>query len=270
MNEPISIPERLIIAADFSPKDIGTAAVREQVLSLADNLAGLGVVLKVNSALRAFGYELIAELHARGVRVCADLKLTDIPQTMKFDGEFLMATPPDFVTLMCNSEVDAMFALKDAVHPNTKILGVTVLTSLKEDLCQQVYHTPIKSGVLGFARNAKLCGLWGLVCSPLEAELVSKRRELQGLNLCTPNIRYPWAEDKQDDQDELRAASAGFAVTHGVTCVIVGRPIINAKPCSDKSRPQSRRQAAEWILKDIADSLTGMKETEQQKGAVTQ
>ena len=170
--------------------------------------------------------------------------------------------------MMCNAEIDGMLALKDAVHPDTKILGVTVLTSLQEDFCQQVYRTPVKSGVLGFARNAKLAGLWGLVCAPLEAEFLNKRRELQGLNLCTPNIRYGWAEDKKDDQDKLRAASAGFAVAHGVACAIVGRPILKAKPSEDKSKPQSRREAAEWILKDIEDALAEKEKTEQQNGAV--
>ncbi|MDP3996610.1 MAG: orotidine 5'-phosphate decarboxylase [bacterium] len=263
MNDSISVSERLIVAADFSPVPGGRVGVRSEVVQLANELGELGVVIKVNSVLRAWGYELIDELRDRGVRVCADLKLVDIPQTLKLDGEFLRESRPDFVTMMCNAEIDGMFALKDAVHPDTKILGVTVLTSLKEDLCRQVYKTPVKSGVLGFARNAKSAGLWGLVCAPMEAEFLSTRRELQGLNLCTPNIRYDWAEDKKDDQDKLRAASAGFAVTHGVTCVIVGRPILNAKLTEDRSKPQSHRQAAEWILQDIEDSLAKKAEIDQ-------
>lgn len=266
MNESISVPERLIVAADFSPKGIGRDAVRERVLSLADELNGLGVVFKVNSALRALGYGLITDLHARGVRVCADLKLVDIPHTMQFDGEFLAEARPDFVTLMCNAEIDGMVALRKALHTDTKPIGVTVLTTFLEDIAQQAFRGPIKSMVLEYARNAQLAGLWGLVASPEEGTLIQKRQELAGLNLCTPGIRYPWSEDKLDDQ--VRTASAGFAVTHGVTCVIVGRPILNAKFCADETRPQSRRQAAEWILKDIADSLAEKEKNEQQKGAV--
>lgn len=267
MNESISVPERLIVAADFSPKGIGRDAVLERVLSLADELNGLGVVFKVNSALRALGYGLITDLHARGVRVCADLKLVDIPHTLQFDGEFLSETQPDFVTVMCNAEIDGMIALRKTLHPDTKLLGVTVLTTLKEDIAQQAFRAPIKTMVLEYARNAKLAGLWGLVASAEEGTLVQGRQELVGLNLCTPGIRYPWSEDKLDDQ--VRTASAGFAVTHGVTCVIVGRPILNAKASDDPNKPQSRRQATEWILKDIVDSLAEKAKTEQQKGEVT-
>ena len=67
-------PERLIVAADYKPDrklgQHGASWVRQQVLILADSLSGTGVYLKVGSALRACGYELIAEIHERNLRVC--------------------------------------------------------------------------------------------------------------------------------------------------------------------------------------------------------
>jgi len=260
MNE-LTVPQRLFVAADFSPKGIGRDAVREKILALADEMNGIGLIIKLNSALRALGYGLIDDLRARKVGVCADIKDIDISHTMQLDGEFLCEARPEFVTVMCCSEIDGMIALRKALHPDTKLLGVTVLTTFKEDITQQAFRGPTKAMVLEYARNAKLAGLWGIVASPEEATLIQSRQELIGLNLCTPGIRYPWSEDKLDDQ--VRIASAGFAVTHGVACAIVGRPILNAKASDNVTKPQSRRQAAEWILKDITDSLA-----KQQEGAV--
>ncbi|HTW97116.1 MAG TPA: orotidine 5'-phosphate decarboxylase / HUMPS family protein, partial [Candidatus Methylomirabilis sp.] len=74
--------ERLIVAADFKPADCGNiAGVEKKVLSLAEALANLGVIIKVGSILRACGYGLITKLHDLGLKVFADLKLIDIPET---------------------------------------------------------------------------------------------------------------------------------------------------------------------------------------------
>lgn len=111
--------ERLIVAADFKPKPeecipygLARNSVRRQVLALADSLKGTGVYLKVNSALRACGYDLIGEIQSRGLRVFADLKLYDIPNTLTDDGILLRETNPGLVTVVCSAGVPAMQALK--------------------------------------------------------------------------------------------------------------------------------------------------------------
>jgi len=70
--------------------------------------------------------------------------------------------------------------------------------------------------------------------------------EFDGLMLNSPGIRYPWSENKGDDQ--VRFLTAGQAIASGISRVVVGRPILNAKPNGDSSRPQNRRQALDWII----------------------
>jgi orotidine-5'-phosphate decarboxylase len=104
--------ERLIVAADFRPpkedvwlengsypgENIMCSSkidwVHRQVIQLAEKLRGTGVYLKVNSALRACGYKLISEINSLGLRVFADLKLNDIPNTLTDDGVLLRQTKP--------------------------------------------------------------------------------------------------------------------------------------------------------------------------------
>ena len=108
--------ERLIVAADYSPKEHGgVEGVRSKVLSLAESLSGLGVNIKVNSVLRALGYSLISRLRDFGLRTFADLKLIDIPHTMKFDGEFLAEFKPEMLTVMCCAGIDGMNAVQKVV-----------------------------------------------------------------------------------------------------------------------------------------------------------
>ncbi|MDP3961616.1 MAG: orotidine 5'-phosphate decarboxylase / HUMPS family protein, partial [Pseudorhodobacter sp.] len=96
--------ERLIVAADFKPdllKGNGRSWVRRQVLMLADSLKGTGVYLKTNSILRACGYDLIDEIHNRGLKVFADLKFYDIGETLSTDGALLKEFKPELVTVAC-------------------------------------------------------------------------------------------------------------------------------------------------------------------------
>ena len=246
-----NIAERIVIAADFKPDSEGRKGAAK-VVALAQEFKDTGVIIKVNSILRAVGYDLIEELHQLGVKVVADLKLIDIPETMQTDGLLLAEAHPDFVTVMACAEIDGMTLLREAL-PNTEVWAVTVLTSLDEDLCQQVFASSVKAAVIRLARMAKLAGVGGLVLSPKELEAVRGRRELKGLTLNTPGIRYPWSETG----DQKRFRTAGESVKDGVTRVIVGRPILGAKPNSE-GRPQSRLDAFKLIVEDIEQALASV------------
>lgn len=229
MVEIENVNERLIVAADFEPEgnDVQAAIkVRQKVLQLADALQGTGVIIKINSILRAVGYELIHELHERGLKVMADLKLVDIPQTMKIDGQLLAYYKPEIVTVMANAGIDGLAAVVKAL-PETQVLAVTVLTSLDEEECQQIYACSTKAGVVRFARMAKLAGCAGLVLSPKEVEVIRKRTELKGLSINTPGIRPTLGEVKGDDQKRTDTPEAAFLA--GVDRIVVGRPITQAE-----------------------------------------
>ena len=246
--------ERLVVAADFDPqKHSGVKGVRAKVLELGMNLRGLGVYIKVNSVLRAVGYTLIDELHQLGLKVFADLKLTDIPNTLAADGLLLAEAKPEIVTVMCSAGVDAMRALKQAVGTSTEVLGVTVLTSFTKEDYGASFGNSIRADVLKFARLAQLAGLPGVVSAPSEIAMLKARAELL-LEFTTPGVRLAGAAIKGDDQNLERVMTPGGAIRVGVKRVVVGRPITEAKP-NNEGLPQSPREAAERILNEIAQAL---------------
>jgi len=248
----IKLEERLIISADFrSKKDKKGRDIGGQVLDLAVSLQDFGVYIKVNSALRAEGYELIQALHSRGLKVFADLKLIDIPNTMKTDAELLSFHKPEMLTVMCCAGVDGMHAVQETL-PDTNVLGVTVLTSLDEEKCDEIFSCSPKDGVLRFARMANRAGLRGLVLSPQEASLVKSDNNLDRLELITPGIRPMWSIVEGDDQS--RVMTPAQAIRNGAERVVIGRPIIGAAP-NDKGMPQNPREAVEWTLKEIQQGL---------------
>ena len=244
--------ERLIVAADYSPKEYGgIKGVEQKVLVLAKYLAGLGVYIKVNSILRAIGYDLITKLHDLGLKVFADLKLIDIPNTMGTDGEMLAEVKPEILTVMCCAGIDGMNAVQKVLGGTTEVLGVTVLTSLNEEECQAIFTCSTKAGVLRFARMAQLSGLGGLILSPKEVDVLNKRFELT-LTLNTPGIRPVWSLIEGDDQS--RVLTPQKAIENGAERIVMGRPVVKAGP-NDQGLPQNPREAAERTLEEIQAGL---------------
>ncbi len=229
-DENLLAVERLIVAADFSSED-GRAGIFRKVLEFADSLAGTGVIIKVNSALRAHGYDLIDELHGRDLKVFADLKLNDIPATMAADGELLREANPYIVTAMCSAGVQGLKALK-AELPNSEVLGVTALTSLTDDDTNAMFSCSTVEAVMRFASQAASAGVNGLINSPAElSELVKYFGLLFSLN--TPGIRPAWSAVAGDDQNAKRVMTPGDAIRAGAHRIVIGRPITQAKSPRD-------------------------------------
>ena len=224
----MTVPERLIVGADFKPETPnGKDWVRTQVLTLADSLAGTGVYLKVNSALRACGYNLINEIQSRNLRVFADLKLIDISETLSTDGTLLKEVKPELLTTMCAAGVAAMQTLKIEL-PDTEVLGVTVLTSLKETDIQAIYGCSINEMVMKFGQIAADAKIDGLISSPKQAtHLRAQFGDLFTLN--TPAIRPEWAIIPGDDQNPDQIMTPAKAINAGADRIVVGRPIIQNK-----------------------------------------
>lgn len=236
MQKTLTPEERLIVAADFKPAqpqtiEIQSHALRNivenKVLALADSLKGTGVYLKVNSALRACGYDLIDEIHARGLRVFADLKLIDIGETLSTDGILLREAKPELLTTMCVAGVSAMQALK-AELPDTEVLGVTVLTSLKDADTQAMFTCSTEEAVMRFAQVAADAKIDGLISSAKEAEVLRAKFGIV-LSLNTPAIRPTWAPVPGDDQNPNRIMTPAKAIKAGVDRIVVGRPIVMAE-----------------------------------------
>lgn len=228
MQKTLTPAERLIVAADFKPTaPNGREWVKTQVLALADSLNGTGVYLKVNSALRACGYDLIGEIQSRGLRVFADLKLIDIGETLSTDGVLLREFKPELLTTMCVAGLTAMQALK-AELPDTEVLGVTVLTSLKEADTQAMFTCSTEEAVMRFAQVAADARIDGLILSPKEAEVLRAKFGVV-FTLNTPAIRPVWAIVPDDDQNPNRIMTPAKAIKAGADRIVVGRPIVKAE-----------------------------------------
>lgn len=227
--------ERLIVAADFKPdlaKFRGRLWVRDQVIKLASSLRGLGVCIKLNSILRAIGYDLIDRIHDAGLDVLVDLKLIDISETLSTDGALLSEAEPELLTVMCSAGLKGLEDLR-AVLPETEVLGVTVLTSLKDENLSELGYpaqTSVNVVVRALAETAMKAGLGGVICSPKEAEMIRRVMEEQNkleTTINTPGIRPVWSVVKGDDQK--RVMTPADAIKAGADRIVVGRPIVQAE-----------------------------------------
>lgn len=236
MKLPIPFAERLIVAADFKPEKGQVAKVVDKVLALADALKGTEVYLKANSALRLAGYQLIAEIHARGLRMFADLKLKDIGETLETDGAILAEYRPDILTVMCDAGRKPMLRLK-AQLPCTEVLGVTVLTDMDESDTEETYRGSVQACVIRLARLATQAGMDGLILAPkdvLTLQEYNRVRKMEDwavaphMTLNTPNVRLADISVKGDDQNPNRSLTPYEAMRAGIDRVVMGRPVTQA------------------------------------------
>jgi orotidine-5'-phosphate decarboxylase len=225
--------QRLIVAADFKPDPLfnharATKWVEEAVLGLAQQLKGTGICLKVNSALRLLGYQLINEIKQYDLDVFADLKLCDIGETLSTDGMLLNLFQPTILTVMCATGEIPMKALK-ATLPNTEVLGITVLTSMNDEEARMTFHcTSLAANVSMFAYKASQANMDGIVCAATDiASVKSSLASYMSIN--TPAIRPTWAIVPGDDQNIDRIMTPYKAIRAGAHRIVVGRPITQAK-----------------------------------------
>lgn len=211
-------------------------------LGLAAKLVDKVWGFKVNDLLIECGVGIIAELKQFG-NVFADPKLHDIPSTVANSMAKLAAAGANLVTVHASGGVEMMRAAVDAAG-GSKVLAVTVLTSLDEDTAHLIFGNPIKATVLQFARNASLAGVYGVVCSPKELEILGKQPELQFLAKITPGIRPAW---HQVGDDQKRVMTPAEAAKLGATLQVIGRPILRA---------DDPLEAVEKTVQEIREAVT--------------
>lgn len=231
---------RLILALDVA--DGGRA------LELAARLKGRVGLFKVGLELFvAAGPQLLEELsRATHTEIFLDLKLHDIPATVRAAVDAASRFPVRFVTVHCD-QPDRLTP-PDRVHDaRPQLLGVTALTSLGPDDLRTAgwYASDLTMADL-VGRRAEVAlsaGCSGVVCSPSEAADVRRRFGTQPV-IVTPGIRPAWA--LVDGDDQRRTASVADAVAAGSDYLVVGRPIRNAADPVD---------AAERVVDEIAEAM---------------
>ena len=172
-----------------------------------------------------FGLEGYKKVYSICPKIFLDLKLHDIPNTVENGLEALFKMKPLFTTIHISGGDDMMLA-SGSNKKNTKILGVSILTSLDSDQTKKYYNQKnVSALVKKFAKAAKKNKLDGVVCSPQEIKYI--RKEVgKNFIIVTPGIRI---SNKLESDDQKRVESPDKAVNLGANYLVIGRPITKAK-----------------------------------------
>lgn len=212
----------VIIACDFPGK--------EQTLEFLDLFKVRKPFVKIGMELfYAEGPDIVRKIKARGHKIFLDLKLHDIPNTVKSAMKVLSRLDVD----MCNVHAaGASFMMKAAIEGLTRedgtrplLIAVTQLTSTDQQTMESdiLIEKPIDEVVMSYALTAKNAGLDGVVCSPLEAEKVHANCGSDFLTV-TPGVRFA----DGDIGDQKRVMTPAEANRIGSDYIVVGRPITKA------------------------------------------
>jgi orotidine-5'-phosphate decarboxylase len=212
----------VIIACDFASK--------EQTLAFLDKFEGKKPFVKIGMELfYAEGPSIVREIKARGHKIFLDLKLHDIPTTVKKAMKVLSSLDVDMTNLHAAGTIPMMKAAiegltrEDGTRPI--LIAVTQLTSTDQQTMESdlLIKENIADVVMHYASNAKAAGLDGVVCSPLEAGKVHERCG-EGFVTVTPGVRFPEGEVG----DQKRVMSPAEAKKIGSDYIVVGRPVTGA------------------------------------------
>ena len=212
----------VIIACDFNSK--------EEVLSFLDKFTGRKPYVKIGMELfYAAGPEIVREIKARGHKIFLDLKLHDIPNTVKKSMAVLSRLDVDMCNLHASGTIAMMeAALEGLMRPDGTrplLIAVTQLTSTSQERMEAdlLIKEPIEEVVMHYAYNAKQAGLDGVVCSPREATAVHNKCGKEFITV-TPGVRFA----DGDIGDQVRVMTPAQAKEIGSDYIVVGRPITAA------------------------------------------
>lgn len=213
----------VIIACDFSSE--------EETFAFLDKFSEEKLFLKIGMELfYAAGPQIINKIKKRGHKIFLDLKLHDIPNTVKKAMAVLSGLDIDICNVHAAGTVRMMeAALEGATRPDGSrplIIAVTQLTSTDQEAMENeiLIHEPIDEVVMKYAENAKKAGLDGIVCSPLEAGKVHERCGKDFVTV-TPGVRF--ADGEIGDQKRVMTPEAARKI--GSDYIVVGRPITQAE-----------------------------------------
>ena len=213
----------VIIACDFDSK--------EKTIAFLDKFTNQKPFVKIGMELfYAEGPDIIREIKSRGHKIFLDLKLHDIPNTVKKSMAVLSRLDVDMCNLHAAGTVKMMeAAIEGLTRPDGTrplLIAVTQLTSTDQESMENdlLIKEPIDKVVMHYAENAKKAGLDGVVCSPLEAEKVHNICGKDFLTV-TPGVRFA----DGDIGDQKRVMTPAQAKEIGSDYIVVGRPITAAE-----------------------------------------
>lgn len=209
----------VIIACDF--------ASGRQTLEFLDRFDGRKPFVKIGMELfYAEGPEIVRQLKERGHRIFLDLKLHDIPNTVRKAMAVLSRLEVDMCNVHAAGTIEMMIAAREGLTrtdgSRPLLVAVTQLTSTSEERMQRelLIDSTIDNAIVHYALNARQAQLDGVVCSPLESAMVKEACGADFLTV-TPGIRF--ADAATDDQ--VRITTPARARQIGSDFIVVGRPV---------------------------------------------
>ena len=213
----------VIIACDFSSA--------EKTFEFLDKFEGKKPFVKIGMELfYAEGPSIVREIKARGHKIFLDLKLHDIPNTVKKAMSVLSGLDVDMTHLhaagTCRMMEAAIEGLTRPDGTRPLLIAVTQLTSTDQEAMENdlLIKEPLPEVVMHYAQNAKKAGLDGVVCSPLESEKVHSSCGAEFITV-TPGVRF--ADGDKGDQKRVMTPADAKAI--GSDYIVVGRPITAAE-----------------------------------------
>lgn len=208
----------VIVALDFQSE--------EEVLELLKQF-DKPVYVKVGMELfYSEGPNIIKTIKSLNHKVFLDLKIHDIPNTASSAMRSLAKLDIDMVNVHCAGGLKMMKEAKDSFNnSNTLVIGVTQLTSTSQEVLTKelLIDKKLDEVVVQYAKNAKMAGLDGVVCSPLEAKLIHDEIGYDFKTVC-PGIRY-----QSNVDDQVRVTTPKLAKDFTCDYIVVGRPITKAE-----------------------------------------
>ena len=213
----------VIVACDFN--------TAEETLRFLDNFTEEKPYVKIGMELfYAEGPEIVREIKRRGHKIFLDLKLHDIPNTVKKAMAVLSRLDVDMCNLHAAGTVAMMeAAIEGLTRPDGTrplLIAVTQLPSTDQERMERdlLINEPLEKVVMHYASNAKAAGLDGVVCSPLESPAVHETCGKEFLTV-TPGVRFA----DGDKGDQVRVTTPEKAKELGSDYIVVGRPITQAQ-----------------------------------------
>lgn len=213
----------VIVACDMPDK--------ASVMAFLDRFGDEKPFVKIGMELfYAEGPQIVREIKARGHKIFLDLKLCDIPNTVRGAMRSLRPLGVEIINLHAFGTSDMMRAAIEGLTDEngeryTKLIAVTVLTSTGEDVLHRevLIDKPLSETCIAYAENAKSAGLDGVVCSPLESPVIHEHCGA-GFLTVTPGVRFAGGEKG----DQVRVTTPEQARALGSDYIVMGRPITGA------------------------------------------
>jgi len=229
--------QRVVLALDVDTLDKALDLVRRLHPLVGMFKVGLELLIAEGAP------KVVKAIHEAGGKVFLDGKFDDIPNTVGQSSKQAAKLGVKIFNLHASAGMPAMLeAVKN--KGRSKVYAVSVLTSIDEHNSNIVFGSPTKAKVLQMAREAKLAGCDGLICSPQELEMLGLCPELSSLKKMTPGIRPAFSQVN----DQKRIMTPAEAIKAGAHLLVIGRPI--TKP--DGMTPE---EAALKVLEEIAEVL---------------